>query len=67
MKIIDLLNKIANKTQPKIIKYDDEIFEWSNVGMFGGNYYKEYDFTPLNIYTNLSSPEILNSKIEVIE
>ena len=33
MKIIDLLNKIFNKTQPKIIKYDNEIFEWSQVGM----------------------------------
>ena len=52
MKIIDLLNKI---------------FEWSQVGVFGGNYYKEYDFTPLNVYTNLSSPDILNSEVEVIE
>ena len=67
MKIIELLNKIAKKTQPDIIKYDNQIFEWSKVGMFGGNYYKEYDFTPLNIYTNLSAPEILNSKIEVIK
>lgn len=67
MKIIDLLNKIFNKTQPKIIKYDNEIFEWSQVGMFGGNYYKEYDFTPLSVYTNLSAPDILNSEVEVIE
>lgn len=67
MKIIDLLNKIFNKTQPKIIKYDNKIFEWSQVGIFGGNYYKEYDFTPLNVYTNLSSPDILNSEVEVIE
>ena len=67
MKIIDLLNKIFNKTQPKIIKYDNEIFEWSQVGMFGGDYYTEYDFTPLSVYTNLSAPDILNSEVEVIE
>jgi len=67
MKIIDLLNKIFNKKQPNTIKYNNEIFEWSQVGMYGGDYYKEYDFTPLSVYINLSTPDILNSEVEVIE
>ena len=67
MKIIDLLNKIADGEQPQKIKYDDIVFEWSQVGMYGGDYYKEYDFTPLSVYTNLSAPDILNNEVEVIE
>ena len=67
MKVIDLLNKIANGEQPQKIAYDDIVFEWSQVGMFGGNYYKKYDFTPLNVYASLSAPDILNREVEVIE
>ena len=67
MKVIDLLNKIANGEQPQKIKYDDIIFEWSQVGMYGGDYYKEYDFVSLGSYTCLSTPDVLNSEVEVIE
>lgn len=69
MKIIDLLNKIAKGIQPKKIKYNEIEFEWSPVGMFGGNYYRDVfgEFDSLGHYTNLSSLSILNEEIEVIE
>lgn len=69
MKVIDLLNRIVNETQPKKIKYNKIEFEWFPVGMFGGNYYRDVfgEFDSLGHYTNLSSPGILNEEIEVIE
>ena len=71
IKVIDLLNKIANgETPPKKIRYDGKKFIWVNRvdDIFNykettneDDYYNEY-FEELYMITN-----ILNEKVEIIE
>lgn len=61
MKIIDLLNKIANGEEvPKKIKYDNAIAEYDEEGK---DYYSE-GYSGLFSYT---IPEFINDEIEIIE
>jgi DNA-directed RNA polymerase specialized sigma54-like protein len=66
MKVIDLLNKIANGTQPKIIIFDTEKYIWEKEQ-------KEYRRYPYenNLYYSLWSDynlmKCLNDEIEIIE
>lgn len=59
MKIIDLLNKIANGKVPSKIKYDDMIFEYD------GGYYSCKNNIILEEYCNLTTS--LNDEVEIIE
>ena len=60
MKIIDLLNKIANGEEvPNKIKYDDMIWEYD------GDYYVSKNNLVLEEYTNLTTS--LNDKVEILE
>ena len=59
MKIIDLLNKIANGKVPSKIKYDDMIFEYD------GGYYSSKNNIILEEYCNLTTS--LNDEVEIIE
>ena len=59
MKVIDLLNKIANGKVPSKIKYDDMIFEYD------GGYYSSKNNIILEEYCNLTTS--LNDEVEIIE
>lgn len=59
MKVIDLLNKIANGEEvPKKIKFEDEVFEFEN-----GMYMSETN-DYLEDYTDYT---MLNNEVEIIE
>ena len=59
MKIIDLLNKIANGEEvPKKIKYDNIIFEYDGI-------YYMAEYTYLDKYCDLS--RVLNDTLEILE
>ena len=63
MKVIDLLNKIANNEEvPKKIKFRDLILEWDYE-------YGDYKFikTGNHFLHNGIAPAILNTEIEIIE
>jgi hypothetical protein len=59
MKIIDLLNKIANGEKiPKKIKYDNIIFEYDDI-------YYVAEHTYLDEYCDLS--RVLNDEVEILD
>lgn len=60
MKIIDLLNKIANGEEvPKKIKYNGKIYNWEDSEYFDSDY--GYLFDRYNVSV------ILNSEVEIVE
>jgi hypothetical protein len=66
MKVIDLLNKIANSEKvPKKIKYDDEYFvfneEWHTYLCC------DHDLTPLFDRCNMLKANFLNDEVEILE
>ena len=64
MKIIDLLNKIANgKGIPKIIKVFDTIYEYDNIGKYKYRSCEDGDW----LFEDYALVDILNKKIEIIE
>lgn len=61
MKVIDLLNRIANNEEvPKKIKFDNIIFEYD------GDYYSSETNTLLEGYCYLTT-SVLNAEVEIIE
>ena len=67
MKIIDLLNKLANGEVPKKIKYDNDIYEYNKD-------YQDYGYfnTGIDRYITLIENELnsvfnLNEEVEIIE
>ena len=70
IKVIDLLNKIANGEEiPKKIKVKDYIFIWK-VSDIGTGYYNVKEGTGyywLEDYVSLDNLEDLNTEIEIIE
>ena len=63
MKIIDLLNKIANGEEvPKKIKYYGDIFQFIGYNSASKNYYSEHD----DLFEVLDG-SVLNEEIEIIE
>ena len=65
MKVIDLLNKIANKEEvPKKIKWAGDIYERHKDNEI--DYYENVDASDL-LLDNLYSTEELNDEIEIIE
>ena len=68
MKIIDLLNKIANGEQPKTIKYYDTIYNFEEYkGDWGyvNKQYGKYKWFAKEIDCDLSN--CLNDEVEIIE
>ena len=68
MKIIDLLNKIANGEQPKTIKYYDTIYNFEEYkGDWGyvNKEYGKYKWFAKKIDCDLSN--CLNDEVEIIE
>ena len=63
MKIIDLLNKIANDDIPKSIKYDGYIYQWNNNIK---NYEREIDIG-ITLNWDYIVIECLNEEVEIIE
>lgn len=64
MKIIDLLNKIANGEElPKKIKYDDKIYY-----MVGNNDYENYEYeeTPTLLFA-VGATSYINEEIEILD
>ena len=60
MKIIDILNKIANGEQPpKKIRYNDYIFEYEDAGYFSG----EAGYLFERYYPDI----ILNDEVEILD
>lgn len=71
MKVIDLLNKIANGEEvPKKIKFKDEVFEFEN-GMYmseTNDYLEEYtDYTMLNNEVEIIEEDKKIRKLDFIE
>ena len=65
MKIIDLLNKIANGEEiPNKIKYNGEIYERN---LYNNKYYRENNKDRDLLDTYLANEEVYNSEIEIIE
>ena len=63
MKIIDLLNKIANGNIPKRIIYDEYVYQWNNIIE---NYERETDInTTLN--WDYITINCLNEPVEILE
>ena len=63
MKIIDLLNKLANSEEvPKKIKYCDEIFQFTGYNSASKNYQNELE----DLFEVLDG-SILNDEIEILE
>ena len=63
MKVIDLLNKIANGNIPKRIIYDEYVYQWNNIIK---NYEREVDIdTTLN--WDYIAIECLNEPVEILE
>lgn len=63
MKVIELLNKIANEGDlPKKIKYDGEIFIYGNVG-----YKTENSIYLDDILYGIDEYETLNDEVEILE
>ena len=67
MKVIDLLNKLANGEVPKKIKYDNDIYEYNKD-------YQDYGYfnTGIDRYITLIENELnsvfnLNEEVEIIE
>ena len=62
IRVIDLLNKIANGEEvPKVIKYDNVIFE---LDKFEGHYlYELQDLSEFMVFDSMS----LNDEVEIIE
>lgn len=68
MKVIDLLNKIANGEQPKKIKYDDDIYEFDCYEGSWGYVNKEYSrYKCFANEIDCDLQEQLNDEIEIIE
>ena len=68
MKIIDLLNKIANGETPKKIKYDDIIFTYDEYGGEWGYVNKEKN--PYEWFARIidcDEADNLNATVEIIE
>ena len=66
MKIIDLLNKIANGEElPKKIKYEGAIYQKDNDGNI--DYYFAEDFNGTLLLDKLNDTNELNEEIEIIE
>ena len=65
MKIIDLLNKIANDEEvPRKFKYENTTFFYSdNVG----EYFDEEEYNSFNYTFDLGDYDVLNDEIEIIE
>ena len=64
MRVIDLLNKIANGEEvPKKIKYDDQIYY-----MVGNNDYENYEYeeTPTLLFA-VGSTSYINEEIEILD
>ena len=65
MKVIDLLNKIANGEEvPKQISIDKDIYEWDSLERFYSNQNGE---DLLNISMVYCTPDFLETEIELIE
>ena len=60
MKVIDLLNKIANGEEPKKIKYNGNVYEYEEYGYFSDDIGYIFDkYYP--------SGKVLNDEVEIIE
>ena len=66
MKIIDLLNKIANDDIPKEIEYDGFLFSWDRTDE---EYFSDEKYGDLfsYLFSNKRTTEVLNEEIEIIE
>ena len=65
IKIIELLNKIANGEYPKKIKYDNQIYEYKNIIQGTGYVTENYDWFNSDMFVD--SKEDLNSYVEILE
>lgn len=65
MKLIELLNKIANgESVPKKIKFDREEFEWDTIERY---YKRDNGDDLLELCITFSTEEFMNINVEVIE
>ena len=65
VKIIDLLNKIANNEEvPQMIKYQDELWEHNE---YYGDYEKDNTYLFEYLFDFETTDEFINNEVEIIE
>jgi hypothetical protein len=65
MKIIELLNKIANNENvPKKIKFEGLIYSWDKIGYL---HYKDDYYRECSLLEGLRVELVLNAEVEIIE
>ena len=65
IKVIDLLNKIANGEYPKKFKYNDKIYEYKRIIQGTGYVTDGYDWFNSDIY--IDDWDNLNDTVEILE